>query len=198
VGDIITLASGLTTNPPIGAPAQLTVLTAPGGVVATVGVVNVIKGASPAVGGSYFAAQTNPVAQGSTTGLGTGATFNLTFGTAGVQRVVLTNQEFATLIYIQQITDPNVMDDLFQKAWTKLLGAEMCMALTGKRDRANDLIQSLNQDIQSARSIDGNEGFDINDVTPDWIRIRGVAYSDGYVSGPYSGYDFGGVWPLYI
>jgi hypothetical protein len=198
VGDIITLVSGLTTNPPIGAPAQLLVTSAPAGVVATVSVVNVLNGASPAIGGSYFAAQTNPVAQGSTTGSGTGATFNLTFGSAAPQRVVLTNQEFATLVYVQQVTDPNIMDPLFQKAWTKLLGAEMCMALTGKRDRANDLIQSLNTDIQTARSIDANEGYTINDVTPDWIRIRGVAYSDGYVSGPYSGYDFGGVWPMYI
>jgi hypothetical protein len=161
-------------------------------------VVSVLNGSNPAIGGSYFAVQANPIAQGSTTGSGTGATFNLTFGPQAPQRVILTNQEFATLIYVQQIADPNIMDPLFQKAWHKLIAAEMCMALTGKRDRANDIIELVNKDIMTARAIDGNEGFEVNDVTPDWIRIRGVAYSDGYVSGPYSGYDFGGVWPLYI
>ncbi len=198
VGDIITLASGLNTNPPIGAPAQLLVTAAPGGIISTVSVVNVIAGSSPAVGGSYFAAQTNPVAQGSTTGIGINATFNLTFGAQGDQRVILTNQEFATLQYVKQLTDPNVMDTLFQTAWIKLLGSGLVMALKGDKAFANQLIQEVNHSIELARSIDGNEGLTINDVTPDFIRIRGVAYSEGYVSGPYSGYDFGGVWPMYL
>ncbi len=199
VGEIITLAAGPTTNPPLGAPAQLQVLTAPGGVIATVSVVNVINGASPAVGGSYFAAQTNPVAQGSTTGVGTGATFNLTqASTQSTQRVILTNQEFATLQYVKQVTDPNVMDTLFQTAWINLIASGLCMALKGDKAFANGLIQEVNHAIEQARAIDGNEGLTINDVTPDFIRIRGVAYSEGYVSGPYSGYDFGGVWPMYL
>ncbi len=198
VGDIITLASGLTTNPPIGAPAQLLVIAAPGGVVTTAQVINVINGASPAVGGSYFAVQANPVAQGSSTGVGTGATFNLTFGPKGTQRVILTNQEFATLNYVKQVVDPNVMDTLFQTAWINLLASGLCMALKGDKAFANGLIQEVNHAIEQARAIDGNEGLTVNDVTPDWIRIRGVAWSDGYVSGPYSGYDFGGVWPMYL
>src|SRR5215813_4341117 len=80
VGDIITLASGPTTSPPIGAPVQLTVLTLSGSAVSTVSVVNQISGSATPQGGSYFAKQTNPVAQGSTTGVGTGGTFNLTYG----------------------------------------------------------------------------------------------------------------------
>src|SRR6266403_861119 len=99
VGDQITLASGDPTQPPIGAPVVLQVLTAPGGVIATVSIVNQVIDAVPPFGGSYFTVQANPVAQGSTTGLGSGATFNLTFGTKGNQRVILCNQEFATLTY---------------------------------------------------------------------------------------------------
>lgn len=197
VGDVITLASGLTTNPPIGAPVQLLVTAAPGGVITTVSVVNVINGAATPAGGSYFAVQTNPVAQGSTTGTGTGATFNLTFGSKATQRVILTNQEFATLMYVKQVTDPNVMDTLFQTAWINLLAGGLCMALRGDKGLANGLIAEVNEAIQAARAIDGNEGLTINDVTPDFLRIRGVAYSEGYVSGPYSGYDFGGTWPMY-
>ena len=201
VGDIITLPIGPTTSPPIGAPAQLQVATVSGGVIATVSVVNVINstaGVSETVGGSYFAPQTGTIAQASTTGSGTGATFTLTFGAVGSQRVILTQQEFATLTYVQQVTDPNVFDPLFQAAYCRLMAAQLCMALTGKRDRANDLVELVNRDIVTARSIDGNEGLTVNDVTPDWIRIRGVAYSEGYIAGPYTGYDWGGVWPAYI
>ena len=50
VGDILTLAPGLTTNPPIGAPVQLLVTGALGGVISTVSIVNVISGSSPSIG----------------------------------------------------------------------------------------------------------------------------------------------------
>lgn len=199
VGDIITLPLGPTTSAPIGAPVQLAVATlGGGGAVATVTVVNVINGASPSVGGSYFGVQSGTIAQSSTTGSGIGATFTLTQGAKATQRVILTNQEFATLMYVKQITDPNVMDTLFQTAWINLIASGMCMALKGDKGFANGLIKEVNDAIEQARAIDGNEGLTINDVTPDWLRIRGVAFNDGYASGPYSGYDFGGVWPSYM
>ena len=65
VGDVITLPIGPTSDPPIGAPVQLRVLTAPAGVVATVDVVNVVNGqptTSP-LGGSYFDIQSSWVEQ---------------------------------------------------------------------------------------------------------------------------------------
>lgn len=196
VGEVITLARGPSSSPPIGAPVKLRVLTAPAGVVATVEVVNQITGSDTPLGGSYFAPQTNPVAQGSTSGSGTGATFNLTFGPLGTQRVILTNQEFATLAYIKQVTDPNVMDTLFQRAWINILGATICVALTGDKSLANSKIELANQAISEARKADGNEGLTVNDVTPDWIRGRGVAYSEWY-SGPYSSFDWGTAWPTF-
>lgn len=198
-GDFITLASGLTTNPPIGAPAVLQVTGAPGGVISTVAVVPQLNGATSDfnTGGSYFAVQPNPVAQGSTTGIGTGATFNLTQNLiATPQRVILTNQEFATLVYCQQVTDPNVMDTLFQSAWTSLIGATICVPLTGNIGFANNLIQQANRSIEAARNVDGNEGLTVNDITPDWIRARGICYADEY-SGPFSNYDWGALWPTY-
>ena len=197
VGDIITLPLGPVTSPPIGAPVQLQVLTAPGGVIATVAVVNNVIGSASPLGGSYFAVQANPVAQGSTSGSGINATFNLTQGAKAAQRVLLTNQEFATLNYMAQVIDPNIMDSLFQTAWIKLCGAAMQMALRSDKGVSNMLIEEVNKAINAARSIDGNEGLTINDVTPDWIRIRGVAWNDGYMSGPFSGYDWGGLWPTY-
>jgi len=197
IGDYITLASGAVTSPPIGAPAVLRVLTLSGSSVATVEVVSQLPdtGSSPK-GGSYFATQTNPVAQGSTTGSGTGATFNLTFGTQLSQRVILTNQEFATLAYCQDVTDPNLLDDAFQNAFAKILGANLCMALTGDKKLADMAIRLANDVIAKARVMDGNEGMTINDVTPDWIRTRGVAFPS-QMTGPYIGYDWGSSWPYF-
>lgn len=196
VGDEITLAGTPAGDAPIGAPAKLVVLTAPAGVVATVSVVNQVLGHATPQGGSYFERQTNPVGQSSTTGSGTGATFNLTYGAKAAQRVILTDQEYATLVYCRQITDPNLMDNLFQSAWVSVLGAALAQALTGDKALANGLIQQANKLIIEARTADGNEGLTVNDVTPDWIRIRGYPGADS-MFGPFGSYDWGGLWPVF-
>jgi hypothetical protein len=196
VGDRITLAAGLSTSPPIGAPVVLEVLTLAGSAVATVSVVSQIIDAATSMGGSYFAVQTNPVAQGSTTGSGTGATFNLTQAGSVTQRVILTNQEFATLVQIHNVTDPNLFDDLFQDAFTKILGGALGLALTGDKKLAELAVKLANMSIEEARRQDGNEGLTINDVTPDWIRIRGINTPSPY-SGPYLGFDWGNLWSGY-
>lgn len=196
VGDIITLESGPTTSPPIGAPVKLLVTAVGGGgAVTTVSIVTQVLDGT--IGGSYFARQTNPVAQGTTTGSGTGATFNLTqAASATPQRVILCNQEFATLVYVQDVIDPNLFDPLFQDAFASILGARLNLALGGEKSLMKGLIDLANSFIEEARKADGNEGLTVNDVTPDWIRIRGVDFVNPY-SGPYLGYDWGGMWPYF-
>jgi len=197
IGDIITLAQPSFTftqnsapvgQPPslttytidAGAPAQLQVLSLGGGnSVASVAVIGQVQGAATPAGGSYFSVQTNPVAQGSTTGAGSGATFNLTFAAQSTQRIILCNQSQAILCYNTQITDPNVMDPLFQDAWIHILGARLAVQLAGDKALANLLVQSANGMIMEARKADGNEGITVNDVTPDFLRTRG-----GYGVGP--------------
>lgn len=196
VNDIITLASGLSTNAPIGAPCQLRVTGVTAGVITGVSVVSALPGAD-AKGGSYFTSQANPVAQGSTTGSGSGATFNLTFSTAVRQRVILTNQEFATLAYVADCTDPNLFDEMFIEAYVKILGASICNALSGDKKLIDMAIKEANQIIGLARATDANEGLTVNDVTPDWIRTRGVNFAEQY-SGPYTnGFDWGSAWPSF-
>lgn len=203
VGDVITLPIGPNTSPPIGAPAQLVVLTAPGGVIGTVAVINQVIGSDTPLGGSYFAVQANPVAMASVAGYdgnpsaGTGAIFNLTFDVQGSQRVILTNEEFAALVYVKQVTDPNVMDPLFLNAWSEIVGSDLVMALVGDKAMANMKIQSANQSIIEARKADGNEGLTVNDVTPDWIRVRGVDFYDDFGWSPNMGFDWGSLYPLY-
>jgi hypothetical protein len=180
-----------------GAPAILQVLTLTGNAVATVAVVNQIAGSATPVGGSYFTKQANPIAQAASSGTGTGATFTITqqaFPTD--QRIILTNEEFATLAYVKQIVDPNVMDPMFQEAWIEVLGAGLCVALTGDKQLANMSIAKANDRIMQARKVDGNEGLTVNDVTPDFIRIRGIAWTQFY-TGPWSNYDWGSYWPIF-
>jgi hypothetical protein len=197
VGDQITLAIGPNTSPPIGAPAVLQVTSQSGGIITGVGIVPSIYGEDTPQTGAYFTPQTTPQAQGSTTGSGSGATFNLTFtSVAGPQRIITTNQEFATLNYIQDVTDPNIMDDLFQEAWVRVLGSGLVMSLTGDKKLANGLIAEANRMIEIARTPDGNEGLTINDYTPDWIRTRGIRFEGAY-SGPYSNFDWGGSWSMW-
>lgn len=201
VGDIITLVSGPTTSAPLGAPVQLLVLTAPAGVINSVSVVNQVSGSATPLGGSYFTVQANPVAQGSIAGVGggtsagTGATFNLTFGAQASQRVILTNQEFATLCYNKQIIDPNVMDPLFIDAWSMILAARLAIPVTGDKTLANMKIGEANNYIMEARKADGNEGTTVNDVTPDWIRARG-GNSNGGLNNPYNTIEWGNTFPL--
>lgn len=196
IGDTVTLPAGPNTSPPIGAPAKLLVTGVTSGAITTVSIIGVLDGSTTALGGSYFAVQSSPVAQGSSSGNGTGATFNLTFGPKASQRVILTNQEFATMTYMEKVTDPNLMDTLFQSAWTQVLAGTLAMALTGDKKLANMLVSLANRTIEQARTPDGNEGLTINDVTPDWIRIRGADFVAPQ-SGPFSGFDWGGMWPSF-
>src|SRR5216684_3722719 len=199
VGDTITLAQAPSGTAPVGAPVVLQVLTlGGGGAVATVSVVNVIRGAAASIGGSYFAIQANPVAQGSTTGAGIGATFTLTQATtASDQRVILANQEFAIGNYVKDVSDENTFDDDFVEALSLIVGSRLCIALSGDKTLANMKIQEANAMVVEARGTDANEGLKVNDVTPDWLRVRGIDFIEDY-SGPYNtGFNWGALWPGY-
>jgi len=39
--------------------------------------------------------------------------------------------------------------------------------------------------LSKARKATANEGELVHDVTPDWIRARGIWWTDGFQSGPY-------------
>lgn len=200
VDDEIQLPFAAAGAEPIGAPVLLRVATLAGSAIATAAVVNQIAGEASARGGSYFKPQTGTIAQykvfryGREITTATGATFTLTFGTRDTQRVILTNQEDAVLTYIKDIDNVNVMDTLFQSAWSSLIGATLAMSLTGDKSLANSLVVKANLAIEAARTADGNEGLTINDVTPEWLRIRGIDYPGWGMTGP-GGFDWGGLWP---
>lgn len=195
VGDIITLPYGPITSVPIGAPVKLRVLTAPAGVVATVEPVNQVQGQPDAepLGGSYFLVQSGTIAQDETDGSGIGATFTLTQGARDEQRVILCNQEFAAMQYCRRVTNPNVFDPLFIRAYVQALGAMLGIALTADKGLVDRCVVKANEAIEEARNVDGREGLVINDFTPDWLRVRGVGGSADAGAGD-GGYAWTGSW----
>lgn len=148
--------------------------------------------------GCLFGVPTYNLVAVQTSGLGTG--LSLSIAAVGATQfdypVILTNQEFATLAYVKQVTDPNAMDQSFKQAWISVLGAGLVMALTGDKGLANMKVALANKAIEEARKNDGNEALTINDVTPDFIRVRGINWSE-YYTGPYAFFDFGAYWPTY-
>lgn len=205
--DIITLEGGADGDPPIGAPAKVRVLTTnpATGEILTCEIVNSVIGATQ-MAGSYYRVQSGTIAQGSATsilygnvpgtGTGTGATFTASFSAVPTsQRVVLTNQEDATLAYIKQITDPNIMDPLFLDAWSAALATRICIPLNGDKKLAQLALEITNNSIAEARKADGNEGLTINDITPDWIRARGITFPPGF-TGPFGAFDWGPGWVM--
>lgn len=180
---------------PQGAPPLLRVLTVNGaGGILTVEPYNTVIDSLPLASGSLFYKYTDPVAQNYSSSNGVGGNFNLHYTLQSDQRVILTNQEFAILNYIKRVTDPNVFDTLFQSALQNIIAAQLVMTLVGDKNLANQCIAGANASIAEARKADGNEGLTINDVTPDWIRVRGVCWTDTMTNGPYSGFDWGGLW----
>lgn len=111
-------------------------------------------------------------------------------------RVILTNQEQAILCYVKNVTDPSVMDDQFIQAWVAGLAGRLAIPLTGDKALAGQKITEANGFIQIARVGDGNEGLTVNDVTPDWIRGRGIDFISGNGWTP-SNFDWGGMLSTY-
>jgi|HubBroStandDraft_3_1064219.scaffolds.fasta_scaffold00002_36 hypothetical protein len=204
VGDLIYLAPGQyspsnipTNNPPIGGPAiaQVTGIGALGAIT-SIAMVNTFAQSQPEniepLSGQYFSIQPSPMSQSSTTGSGSGATINVTFtATQTDQRVIWTGQEFATLAYVKQVTDPNVMDPLFISAWVHGLAGYVGYQLHGSVQKSNMEIGLANNVIMEARKADGNEGLTVNDVMPDFLRIRG-GYSPNFeYSSSIGGFNWG-------
>jgi hypothetical protein len=113
-------------------------------------------------------------------------------------RVILTNQQQAILAYIKQVTNSNVWDVQFQSALSFALAARLVFALSGDKGLANLKIQEANNMITIARQGDGNEGLTVNDVTPDWIRIRGISpISPNFEYSPNQQFDWGPMLTMY-
>jgi hypothetical protein len=156
-----------------------------------------ITGVSIVLGGSYSIPPSTPTAGAG--GSGSGALFNLTLSSATDQRVILTNQEFAILAYVKNTvaTEPQIWDDQLVAAIIHRLGSRLVLALTGDKALANERIKHANELIIAARNTDANEGLTVNDITPDWIRIRGITSPGDFGWSPNMGFDWGQLLTMY-
>lgn len=111
-------------------------------------------------------------------------------------RVILTNQSQAILAYLKDVQDSQIWDDQFVEAFVAVLSARFIFQLVGDKALANMKIQDANNLVQLARVGDGNEGLSINDVTPDFIRVRGIQYPVWEMS-PNVQYDWGPLFTPY-
>ena len=112
------------------------------------------------------------------------------------QRVIWTNQQQAILAYVRRVTNPDIWDEQFQQAIVAALAARLVISLTGDKGLAQLQIQEANRFISIARQGDGNEGLTVNDVTPDWIRTRGISYQAWEFS-PNIMFDWGPMLTMY-
>ena len=112
------------------------------------------------------------------------------------QRVIWTNQQLAILAYVRRVTNPDVWDEQFQQAIVAALAARLVISLTGDKSLAQLQISEANKFVTLARQGDGNEGLTVNDVTPDWIRTRGISYQAWEFS-PNIMFDWGPMLTMY-
>lgn len=111
-------------------------------------------------------------------------------------KVIWTNQEQAILAYCKRVTNPDIWDDQFQQAFVAALAGRLVFALIGDKGLANIKMGEANEYIKIARAGDGNEGLTINDVTPDWIRARGIYYPNWEMS-PNVMFDWGNLLTMF-
>lgn len=109
----------------------------------------------------------------------------------GVDRkVILTNEPNAEAVYTRIITNPDLYDALFVRAFAAYLGSMVAMPLTSDLSRAKAAFQIAQTAMVSAQASNGDEGLTVMDHTPDWIAVRGYeadwANPPGsmYVNGP--------------
>jgi hypothetical protein len=91
-------------------------------------------------------------------------------------RVIATNQLGAILVYTGLVQYPDAWDAGFRRAFTAALAARLAIPCIEDKAAARairgDQLQIAKEALVEARVRDGNEGWTIQDHTPDWIRAR--------------------------
>lgn len=76
------------------------------------------------------------------------------------QRLILTNQEDAELIYTAKVTDANLFDPSFIDAISWRLAADLAMPLKGKVALHQQMMQMYENKLGRSRQANANEGFE--------------------------------------
>lgn len=91
-------------------------------------------------------------------------------------RVIVSNHLNAALVCTKLMQYPDAWDPLFEQAMVATLAARLAMPLIKDKGFARqvraDNISLARGALDAARVRDGNEGWTVQDHTPDWIRAR--------------------------
>lgn len=110
--------------------------------------------------------------------------------------VILTNVQFAFLIYTQLVLYPSQWDPLFRAALVSYLASEIALPLAADKKfgmvMRRDNIAVAKQKIEQARIRDGNEGFYSSDLKVDWMAARWSGGAGGWGANSNDGGGWGG------
>lgn len=111
------------------------------------------------------------------------------------RKVVLTNMENAYLVYTSDLSQtPDMWDPLFLSGATATLAAYFVAALAGDKGLLATQVQMAKGVLDSARSMNGNEGMPNQDHLPDWIQVRASGFGAGWTYGAGSAAPNTGGW----
>ena len=88
-------------------------------------------------------------------------------------KVILTNIEYALIVYTAAVDNPNLWDDEFSEAMVFLLASHLVGALIGDKQMDKELYEKAINAATTARAVDANEQPISPNHTPDWISARG-------------------------
>lgn len=96
-------------------------------------------------------------------------------------RVLLTDQDRATLLYTARVEDPALFDPSFVGALSWALAARVALPIGAPQAAQQNAAQMAQYMLALARQNDAQEdGVMIVDHEPDWITARGAGSSDGW------------------
>ena len=91
---------------------------------------------------------------------------------AGTGRVLLTDEGTAKIIYIARITDTAQFDSLFIDTLTAKLSVDLAYPVTGSVQLQQNMQKLFESKLREARSVDGQEGFIDDLVSPTFTDFR--------------------------
>jgi hypothetical protein len=98
--------------------------------------------------------------------------------------VILTNVQFAWLIYTQLVLYPSQWDPLFRAALVSYLASEIALPLSADKKMGmamrRDNIAITKIKLEQARIRDGNEGTYSSNLSVDWMRARWTGGAGGW------------------
>lgn len=94
----------------------------------------------------------------------------------GDVKAIFSNDEKMFLTYTKDIEDITLWDQSLELAVTTALAAQIVLPITGKRGRAQELLEMANVHIREAQAQFANEeSYEQFETVPDWIIARGYA-----------------------